>query len=931
MKGKFTKFRKLLCYVIISLFMFGIGGELVKADTITINSIEWLGNYQTARYAKFNVTLNGTTSRYAYCLDAPLDAPGAGNSLSTFNPNLSPETKLRMINVLLAAGYPSYNLNYTNGGKMSEADAFYVTQAALWYARYGSSARYRTFTPNFHSKMKNGTYGLGKYSAAYNKLISAADSKSAYQERDDSKITVNASNGNIMTQVENTNILASDSTFSIDGVNSYRVDVTGTNAYITSKDLSQNYGTSKTFGQGDEFRIAVDLGENPASGEYQASFNVTELDAPQKYDLAFFAGAWTGGFQSMTFLVPQGSTPIETSFNLKGKIETTDVSFAKVDGNGEYIAEADLAVYTSTGDLVSRFNSDTTPKTLKLENGDYYLEEIYNPGPYVINKNKVEFKVQNGSVTSGGNVISIVSISDEPAYITLKKVDIDGNPIEGATFVVYWRNKELTHNKYICGKTDSQGYLSQPSEKCNDIGNEYGTQNMLSSTGVYSLVDLEYVNWIANNQLYVKELEPTKGYLKDENVYAIHGPYGDSIGWYYNTEDLAGDAGDVIQIEKDGKTVTEFQFTNTRYINISKVDSDMGEEVPGATMQICRKVNKDEVNGACEVDTENKTVYLDYWISETKPHEFGGIKKGERYILEEVYAPEGYILFSGMLEFELQDDGKTVKMYNHETGEEISNPEELKAVMPNEPTTKVTISKVDAAGGQEIPGAHIKICTEASFNSALAVTGDGNNCESVDEWDSGTTPHTVSGLDYGDYRLIETIAPAGYYSKTSSTKFSLDINNKVKSITMENEVTKLTITKKDQVTGERIPGAKLQIIDVETGEIAKDYKGNELVWESKIDEDWVILGIPGGRNYKLIETIAPEGYQEGMIIDGQIVNEYEFYIGNKEGDINIELNLEVLNAPNTGISTLNLFAIGGLMVFAGYETIKIYRRKALNN
>ena len=68
-----------------------------------------------------------------------------------------------------------------------------------------------------------------------------------------------------------------------------------------------------------------------------------------------------------------------------------------------------------------------------------------------------------------------------------------------------------------------------------------------------------------------------------------------------------------------------------------------------------------------------------------------------------------------------------------------------------------------------------------------------------------------------------------------------------------------------------------------------------------------------------------------MIIDGQIVNEYEFYIGDKEGDVNIDLNLEVLNAPNTGLSTLNLFAIGGLMIFAGYETIKIYRRKALND
>lgn len=922
MKGKFTKFKKLLCYVIISLFMFGIGGELVKADTISINSIEWLGNYQTARYAKFNVTLNGTTSRYAYCLDAPLEAPGAGNSLSTFNPGISPETKLRMINVLVAAGYPNYNLG------LSEQDSFYVTQAALWYARYGSAATYRTFTPNFHSKMKNGTYGLSKYSAAYNKLIAAADNKSAYQERNDSKITVNATEGNIMSLVENTTLMSSNSTFSVNGIDRYRVDVTGTGAYIASEDLSENYGSSKEFNSSDKFKIVVDLGENPAAGEYTASFNITELEAPKKYDLEFFAGAWSGGFQSMTLLVPQDSTPKQMSFNLKGRVETTEVSFAKTDAEGNNIEGAVLTVYTSSGELISRFSSKTTAKTLKLENGEYYLEEMYNPSGYAYNSERVNFKVENGSVTVGGNVVSIVSISDEPAYITFKKVDIDGNSVEGATFVIFSR----ATGTYICGKTDSDGYLSQPSDKCNNIGSEYGTGNILSSTGVYSLLDLNYSNFYAINELYVKELEPAYGYEKDDNIYAIAGPLGESIGRYFNHDDyMAGAAGEVISNTRDGKTVTEFQFRNTRYINISKVDSNMGDEVPGATMQVCRKANKNLVGGACEKDAENQNVYVDYWLSGTEPHKFVGIQKGERYILEEVYAPEGYILFSGMLEFELVDDQGTVKMYNHETGEEIDNPEKLKAVMPNEPLTKVTISKVDAAGGQEIPGAHIKICTEDAFNSAIAVTGDGNNCDPIEEWDSETTPHTVAGLDYGDYRLIETIAPAGYYSKTSSTPFTLSIDGKVKSVTLKNEVTKLTIVKKNQITGERIADAKLEIIDVETGEIAKDYKGTELVWETKLDQDWEILGIPGGKKYKLIETTTPEGYQDGMIIDGQIVNEYEFYIGDKEGDVNIDLNLEVLNAPNTGLSTLNLFAIGGLMIFAGYETIKIYRRKALND
>ena len=81
----------------------------------------------------------------------------------------------------------------------------------------------------------------------------------------------------------------------------------------------------------------------------------------------------------------------------------------------------------------------------------------------------------------------------------------------------------------------------------------------------------------------------------------------------------------------------------------------------------------------------------------------------------------------------------------------------------------------------------------------------------------------------------------------------------------------------------------------------------------------------------MVETQRPEGFQEGMIIDGELVNEYAFSVSNEISELEIDAYIQVMNAPNTGISTLNLFAIGGLMVFAGYETIKIYRRKALNN
>ena len=125
-------------------------------------------------------------------------------------------------------------------------------------------------------------------------------------------------------------------------------------------------------------------------------------------------------------------------------------------------------------------------------------------------------------------------------------------------------------------------------------------------------------------------------------------------------------------------------------------------------------------------------------------------------------------------------------------------------------------------------------------------------------------------------------------------------------------------------------GIKNFILNASDRSIAKGADGKDLTWVSTADGDWEIYAIPAGK-YILVEKVVPEGFQNGMIVDGLTVTEYEFTVSDIAGDKNIEVGIEVLNAPNTGLSTLNLFAIGGLMVFAGYETIKIYRRKALND
>ena len=778
--------------------------------------------------------------------------------------------------------------------------------------------------------MYNGTYGLSRFSSAYRTLIAAADGKTAYNPKN-VKAVINANKGYGMTDIElnGNRVLLSESTFTVSGPESYRVDVTGTDAYIASADGSQNYGTTKDFSGNDSFKIVIDIPDDISTQEEKdASFTVTELNPASRYDLGFYFGGNNTGIQSLTLLIPQTSNPSIVSATVKGMVEIHEfeVPFAKVDTNGNYITGARLEIYSSNGNRIVRFDSQDEPVTYKLEPGEYYLEEDWQAPSYKFSNQKVYFTIGNdGTITSGGNSVDLVSFVNEEAYFTFRKLDVNGNTVAGATFVIY----STEHGKYICGMTDSEGYLTQESPTCNTMDlSQYGTQNVLNSTGVYKFLDFDYSYHDAIYKLYAKELQPAYGYELDDTLYILQNSVGIRNARYRDEV-----AGDIDFISKNGiDDIIRFNFNNYRYIDISKVDSIGGKEIPGATLRVCEKINKDELSGDCRMHVVNdslETIYVESWTSGTEPHRFRGIQKGVRYVLEEVYAPEGYFLFSGKLEFELVDDQGTVKMYNHETGEEITNPEKLKAVMPNEPFTKLNISKSSIAGGPEIPGATLKICSVESYEAALAA-GNVEDCEAVTlnnekvEWVSGTKEKHIEGLPYGTYRLVETIAPAGYVKQTNSIEFTLQNDGQIVSVQMINKPTTVTISKKDISTGDEIPGAHIQIITADERKIVDE-------WTSEEGKSHVVEALPFG-DYILIETLPAPDYEEGMIIEGNIMTEYPFSITPDNHDIKIDVYNQILTkVPSTGISTLNLFAVGGLLIFVGYETIKIYRRKALNN
>lgn len=155
--------------------------------------------------------------------------------------------------------------------------------------------------------------------------------------------------------------------------------------------------------------------------------------------------------------------------------------------------------------------------------------------------------------------------------------------------------------------------------------------------------------------------------------------------------------------------------------------------------------------------------------------------------------------------------------------------------------TRVKISKADITTHEEVPGATLRVLDK-----------DGNV---VDEWVSEDTPHYMEAvLVAGEtYTLEETLVPDNSgYVPANAIQFTVEDNGKVQHVIMQDDYTKVQISKTDIATGKEISGAKLKITDADGKTVA----------------EWVTDGtphymerIPMG-TYTLTEMVAPieQGY-----------------------------------------------------------------------
>ena len=179
--------------------------------------------------------------------------------------------------------------------------------------------------------------------------------------------------------------------------------------------------------------------------------------------------------------------------------------------------------------------------------------------------------------------------------------------------------------------------------------------------------------------------------------------------------------------------------------------------------------------------------------------------------------------------------------------------------VPKPDNSKVAISKKDITSLEELPGAEL-----------IIKDSEGNE---VERWISSNKAHFVSGLEDGEYTLIEITAPDGYKVAESIT-FTVKDGKAIGGTVVMYDAPKdgrVVISKQDITTKKELPEAKLVVTDANGNAV------DSWVSEKKPHE---IENLADGK-YTLTEITAPDGYEktesitftvkDGVVIGGTVV------------------------------------------------------------
>ena len=228
--------------------------------------------------------------------------------------------------------------------------------------------------------------------------------------------------------------------------------------------------------------------------------------------------------------------------------------------------------------------------------------------------------------------------------------------------------------------------------------------------------------------------------------------------------------------------IVEFTISDTnRNISIRFRNKELERT---ATIIKIDAITKEPVAGATLVVKDSDGKVVEEFVTTTEPHKLNNLADGT-YTVEETKAPAGYEKSDEIYEFTVNKDNRDATI-----------------TIENTPIEKlVNILKVDAATGNPLSGATL-----------VVKDSDGNV---VEEFVTTTEPHTITGLEDGEYTVEEVEAPEGYNKSDEVYKFTISDETPTALVIFENnEIVEVPFTGSSKSLISTIFGSMLLISGV---------------------------------------------------------------------------------------------------------------------